>query len=243
MADPPSDPLRARAVIVAAGDSVRMADGAAEAVRKPWLELDGRTVLEASVEAFHRCEEVVEIVIVTHRDDVARAEELVEAVGAFAKVTAVVPGGAERIDSVRNGVRASTTAVDVVAIHDAARPLIEPGIIAHAIRLAAAEGASLVATAVRDTVKRSRDGRHAHETLEREGLWLAQTPQCFAAERFLDLLERADRDGFHPTDDAALWERYVGPVPFVIGGSPNPKITTSADLATVRGLFAARRRS
>jgi len=230
-------------VIVAAGASTRMNDGSEGVVRKPWLELGGRTVLEVSVEAFHRCHEVEEIVLVVHREDVTRVEELVEAGGALAKVAAVVPGGAQRIDSVRSGVLACSSAVDVVAIHDAARPLIEPTTIARAIRLAAAEGASLVGTPVCDTVKRSPDGRQAHETVAREGLWLAQTPQCFLAERFLEVLEKAEQDGFRPTDDAAMWERYMGPVALVDGGSANPKITTPADLAIVRGLFAARRRS
>ncbi|MEW6072211.1 MAG: 2-C-methyl-D-erythritol 4-phosphate cytidylyltransferase [Planctomycetota bacterium] len=233
------DPPRpgARAVIVAAGRSTRMGEGG---VRKPFLDLDGRTLLEVGCAAFAAAQEVAEIVLVVHPSDRARAEALVAARPAFARVTAVVEGGEERIDSVRAGVGAGETRAALVAIHDAARPLVAPATIDRAIRAATTGGASLVAVAVRDTVKHAPDGRAARTTLDRAGLWLAQTPQCFDRARFLDVLARAKREGFRPTDDAALWERYIGPVVLVEGDPANLKITTPADLALARALLAAR---
>ena len=227
----------ALAVLVAAGRSTRMGDGD---VRKPFLRLDGRTVLEVACTAFAHTPEVREIVLVTHPEDLPRIEALVAERAAFAKVTAVVPGGEERIDSVGCGVRAGTLGAPLVAIHDAARPLITPAIIGRALRTAAAQGAALVAVPMRDTVKSSPDGLRVACTIDRASLWLAQTPQCFRRERFLAILDEAARDGHRPTDDSALWERYVGPVPLVEGDPTNLKITTPDDLELARALLAAR---
>jgi 2-C-methyl-D-erythritol 4-phosphate cytidylyltransferase len=123
-ADVPFDG-RASAVLVAAGSSVRMrATGNAPAERKPFLEVGGRTLLELSCAAFDACPIIEELVLVVHPGDVERVRRLAAERRAFAKVRAVVPGGDERADSVRIGVRACTAATDVVAVHDAARPLL-----------------------------------------------------------------------------------------------------------------------
>jgi 2-C-methyl-D-erythritol 4-phosphate cytidylyltransferase len=93
---------------------------------------------------------------------------------------------------------------------------------------------------VRDTVKESADGRRVVRTLDRARLWAAQTPQAFELARFRELCARAAAEGLVPTDDAALWERYVGPVPIVEGEPSNFKITTLEDLELARALFARR---
>jgi 2-C-methyl-D-erythritol 4-phosphate cytidylyltransferase len=223
--------VTAAAVIVAAGASVRMAGAGGS--RKPFLELGGRTVLELSCAAFQRAAGVEELVIVAREEDLERVR------GLAPTAAAVVPGGNERADSVRLGVAAVSLSVDVICVHDAARPLIRTATIERAIAVAAREGASLVAAAMRDTVKRSVSGR-AKETLDRSRLWAAQTPQCFRSELLRDLLQRAERDGFRPTDDSALHERYVGPVPIVEGESTNLKLTTPCDLAIAAAILAER---
>ena len=221
--------VTAAAVIVAAGSSVRMGGA-----RKPFLELGGRTVLERSCAAFQRASGVRELVIVAREEDLERVRELGLA------VAAVVPGGSERADSVRLGVAAVSRAVDVICVHDAARPLIRTETIERAILVAAREGAALVAVPLRDTVKRSASGRSAEETLERSQLWAAQTPQCFRMELLRELLRRAEQDGFRPSDDSALHERYVGPVPIVEGEATNLKLTTPTDLAIAAAILAER---
>ena len=130
--------------------------------------------------------------------------------------------------------------VDVICVHDAARPLIRTATIERAIAVAARQGAALVAVPLRDTVKRSASGHSADETLERSHLWAAQTPQCFRTELLRDLLRRAEQDGFRPTDDSALHERYVGPVPIVEGDAANLKLTTPTDLAIAEAILAER---
>ena len=224
--------VTAAAVIVAAGSSLRM--GGAGGPRKPFLPLGGKTVLELSCAAFQRVTEVRELVIVAREEDLGRVRELV------GSAAAVVPGGSERADSVRLGVEAVSQPVDVICVHDAARPLIRTATIERAIAVAARQGAALVAVPLRDTVKRSASGHSADETLERSHLWAAQTPQCFRTELLRDLLRRAEQDGFRPTDDSALHERYVGPVPIVEGDAANLKLTTPTDLAIAEAILAER---
>jgi 2-C-methyl-D-erythritol 4-phosphate cytidylyltransferase len=231
--------LRATAVLVAAGDSRRMtASGRSE--RKPWLELAGRTILERSCAALDACASVRELVVVAHPDDLERIEALSASCAALGKLGAVVAGGRERADSVRLGARAATGEPDVLAVHDAARPLVRAELVERAIQAAARDGAALLAVPVDDTIKTSEHGRRAESTLERSSLWRAQTPQCFQTEPFLELLERAERDGFRPTDDAALWERYKGPVTIVEGSSTNLKITRAEDLELARAILSSR---
>ena len=133
----------------------------------------------------------------------------------------------------------------MVAIHDAARPLVLPAQIDAVLEAARSHGAALLAMAARDTIKESDDGRHSARTLERERLWIAQTPQAFDRERLLHLLAEADgRPDPHAaravTDDASFWERHVGPVAIVPGDATNMKITGPEDLAIAEALLHAR---
>jgi 2-C-methyl-D-erythritol 4-phosphate cytidylyltransferase len=233
------DPAPTAAVLVAAGSSTRMGP-ATGGERKPFLELAGRTVLEHACAAFDTVPAVTALVIVAHAEDVERLERLSASSPALAKVSAVVPGGATRAESVRLGVRAAPPEAELIAVHDAARALIEPATIELAIATATAQDAALVAIPVRDTLKRSEDGERASETVAREGLWAAQTPQVFRADTLRELTARAEAEDFLPTDDAALWERWVGPVPLVQGEETNLKITTPADLAIAAAILAHR---
>ncbi|HED66572.1 MAG TPA: 2-C-methyl-D-erythritol 4-phosphate cytidylyltransferase [Planctomycetes bacterium] len=231
--DPPAVPPRARAVLVAAGRSTRLGG----TIRKPLIELAGRPLLAHTLDRFAAARTVASIVIVAHGDDLAAVRELAAASPAAAKLVAVVPGGAERTDSVRAGVLAPAPAGDplpLVAIHDAARPFVTPGAIDRVNEAAACDGAAILAIPLRDTIKRSTDGRTTRETLDRSGLFGAQTPQSFHAEPFARLLERALTDDFRPTDDAALWERYLGAVTLVPGEAANYKVTDAADLERAR---------
>jgi 2-C-methyl-D-erythritol 4-phosphate cytidylyltransferase len=234
-------PVFASAVLVAAGSSTRMAAGE----RKPFLRLAGRTVLEHACAAFDAVEAVRELVLVGRADDLGRLEDLRASAPALAKVTAVVAGGVTRTDSVRLGALATSGEADLICVHDAARALVTPEVVAGAVALAAREGASVVAIPARDTIKRGErtaGGARAVETLERDGLWAAQTPQVFRAVEFRALLERAAREGYTPTDDAALWERWVGPVPIAPGDPSNLKLTTAEDLVVAAALLEARSR-
>ncbi len=231
----------AAAVIVAAGNSTRMSRGG---VRKPWLELGGTTILEQTCRAFDAAATVCEIVLVAHEEDVESLQKLAAESSALAKVRGVVPGGAERADSVRIGARWCGFELDVICVHDAARPLIEPATIDATIERAHRDGAALVAIPLRDTVKVAEaGGARVERTLDRDKLYAAQTPQAFRAAEFRSVLDEAEADGFRPTDDAALWERYRGAVSIVEGSPANLKITTPDDLELAEALLASRARN
>src|SRR5688572_9927269 len=190
---------RTLAVLVAAGRSVRMGatrQGATE--KKPFLDLGGVPVLLRAAQALAAAPSVRWIVAVVAEEDQERARACLHGVP---KLAAVVPGGAERSDSVRAGARWSGPALphgeaELVLVHDGARPLVTVAVIEAVIGLARELGAAIAAVPLADTLKRSRDGRVAEETVERAGLWRAQTPQAFDAGRFRAALERAEREGF-----------------------------------------------
>lgn len=233
----------ATAILLAAGRSERMAVRAAEGaepVRKPFLEIEGRSVLEHTCDAFRRARRVRDIVLVVHASDVARVRALAGSSPALAKVVHVVIGGEQRTDSVRAGVSAAPEDSELLAVHDVARLLVRPELIDTAIGVAAARGACVVAAPVTDTIKTSVDGRSSESTLDRAVLWSAQTPQVFETKLLARLLTEAERESFSPTDDAALHERYVGPVPLVEGDRHNLKLTTPEDLVVCAALLRAR---
>ena len=245
-----SSPAATRAVLVAAGSSRRMAG--AGGAKKPLVDLGGRTVLERACARFAGVPGLVEIVVLAHPDDRDEVERLLARMDANRAETGagaapaihVVPGGAERADSVRIGCELDTgTSVDLVCIHDAARPFVRPGAVAAVVAAAQRDGGALLAVPVRDTLKRSDDGERVADTVDRSHLWAAQTPQVFERGRFLECLASAARDGLAPTDDAALWERYVGPVTIVPGSPTNFKITGPDDLELARALVASLEKS
>jgi 2-C-methyl-D-erythritol 4-phosphate cytidylyltransferase len=240
-----SEKTSVSAVLLAAGGSTRMSgpgqpgpDGSGE--RKPFLVLEGRTVIEHACAAFDRAASVREIVIVGHRDDLERLRQMARTCPSMRKVKRIVAGGELRSDSTRAGVEAVAEGTILVAIHDVARPLVSAELIERAVSVAAARGAAVVATPVTNTIKTSSDGEHAERTLDRSVLWGAQTPQVFTTVVFRELLAKARAEGFRPTDDAALHEKYLGPVPIVRGDPHNLKITTPEDLVLAAAILRNR---
>lgn len=235
--------VRAAVVIVAAGSSTRM-QRTADGVRKPQMLLEGVPILERTCAVFDAIPDVHEVILVAHPDDVATYEQWTLDKPALDKVRAIVPGGKQRADSVRAGVFWCGFDVQVIAVHDAARPLVRPETVQQALRTAQREGAALVAVPVTDTLKEadvSREtGARAVRTVDRRKLWSAQTPQVFDAMALRELVKDAAEEGFAPTDDSALWERAHGPVPLVRGESTNLKITTPTDLEIAAAILRMR---
>lgn len=208
-------------------------------VPKVFLSIAGETILRRSAAALLAADGVGELVAVVAPGQEARVRAELAPFGD--RLRDVVAGGAERTDSVRAGVAATSPGADVILVHDAARPFVRPARVAEVARVAADRGAALLAVPVRDTIKTSRNGREVSGTLDRSLLWAAQTPQGFDAERLRRVLARAEADRFRPTDEAGLFERYEGAVPLVEGDPDNVKITTPADLALGEALLAARK--
>jgi 2-C-methyl-D-erythritol 4-phosphate cytidylyltransferase len=150
-----------------------------------------------------------------------------------------VSGGAERQDSMQAGLASLPVAIEWIAVHDAARCLVDPSDVGRVLDAAIETGAAILGERVRDTVKRVVDGRIV-ETPERAGLWAAQTPQVFRRDWLEAATAAAARAGRRATDDSALVEAAGHPVAMVEAVFPNPKITRPEDLAFARVLLEAR---
>jgi 2-C-methyl-D-erythritol 4-phosphate cytidylyltransferase len=216
------------AIIVAAGSSQRMGG-----IDKLLAPLAGRPVIGHSLAVFAaqpRIEAMAVVVSPANEGPIrALADEL-------ARGAIVVLGGTRRRDSVANGLDALAHC-DYVLVHDGARPLVTAEMIDAALDGAIQSGASLCAVPVSDTVKRAAEDGLVAGTVNRERLWLAQTPQAFRTEVLRRAHAAHDVDA---TDDAALVELIEEPVRLVMGSSENLKITTPSDLALAAAILASR---
>lgn len=198
---------------------------------KQLLDLGGRPLLARSVSVFDAHPRVSEIVVVLPAEHVAAGESLVGPMRCRARFVA---GGARRQDSVRRGLDALSRDLDIVLVHDAARPFADRALVDRVIAAAETAGAAVPAIPARDTVKRvNRDDQVVRETIAREEIWLAQTPQGFRR----DVLARAIAAGSEiaaATDEATLVERAGHAVRVVAGDERNVKITTADDLERAR---------
>jgi 2-C-methyl-D-erythritol 4-phosphate cytidylyltransferase len=220
------------AILVAAGRGERMGGQRPKA----FLPLAGRPLLLRAAEAFEAAPEVEAIVAVVPASDQREARDLL---ASLRKVTAVVPGGATRQDSVRAGLAALPDGFDgIVLVHDAARALVATALISSVARAAAETGAAIPVLPLVDTIKRVRDGL-LQETLDRAELAAAQTPQGVRRALLEEALDRAARDGVTVTDEAMAVERLGRPVAAVTGSPRNLKITTPHDLRWAEMLLAS----
>jgi 2-C-methyl-D-erythritol 4-phosphate cytidylyltransferase/2-C-methyl-D-erythritol 2,4-cyclodiphosphate synthase len=218
--------MNVTAIIAAAGAGRRL--GAA--VPKQLLDLGGRSMLERSVNAFASHPRVRDVVVAMPADLLARGSAWLRGSGSHVHVVA---GGARRQDSVANAFDAVPPDAEIILVHDAARPFVSADVISRAIDAAAAHGAAIAAMPAHDTVKRVA-GTIIAETLPRESIYLAQTPQAFRRDVLRDAVALG-RAGAGGTDEAALAEQAGHTVHVVEGDAANVKITTNADLDAARG--------
>lgn len=220
-------------LIPAAGMGRRM--GAA--VNKQYLPLNGRPILAHTIALFEAHPLIDRIYVITPAEEFEQCRREVLEPNAFAKVAPLVAGGAERQDSVRNGLQACAAETDdIVLIHDGVRPLLQPALIDKLVERVSEQGACLVGVPVKDTIKRVVDGR-IEGTPDRSCLWQAQTPQAFRYGQIVAAYEQAQQDNFRGTDDASLVERLGQSVTVVAGSYRNIKITTPEDLLLARAFL------
>jgi 2-C-methyl-D-erythritol 4-phosphate cytidylyltransferase/2-C-methyl-D-erythritol 2,4-cyclodiphosphate synthase len=219
-------------VIVVAGGRGQRLGGA---IPKQLLDLGGRTILQRSVAAFDRHHATRSLVVVLPPDLVGFGPTLV---GETTRPCQYVAGGGRRQDSVRAGLAALPSEIDRVLIHDAARPFADAALIDRVIGAVERTGAVVPAVLSRDTVKRVATGqRLVSETIPRDEIWLAQTPQGFRRS-VLDDAVALGASGVDATDEAMLAERAGHRVEVVQGDERNMKITTADDLAAARAMLA-----
>jgi 2-C-methyl-D-erythritol 4-phosphate cytidylyltransferase / 2-C-methyl-D-erythritol 2,4-cyclodiphosphate synthase len=225
--------MRCWGLIVAGGQGRR----SGRATPKQYVSLLHRPLLWWSLAAFEQCPSVEGVVLVLTPEGIAPVRSQLGS-WAFHKVQQLCVGGTERVDSVEAGLAQLPAGVELVAIHDAARPLITVSLIETVVALAAREGAALPALPLRETIKQS-DGLRVQQTLDRRALFAAQTPQTFR----VDLIRRAyaNRDrAARVTDDAQLVEQLGYTVHLTEGDPENLKITLSQDWTMAEHLLQRR---
>jgi len=210
-------------VIVAAGTSQRMAG-----INKLFASLRGKPLLAWSVDTCQRYSLVQQIVLVLNDEDLVRGQKLKKERG-WSKVT-LCPGGVRRQDSVREGLK-QIRGCDLVMIHDGARPFLTPDLIEDGLKVVGGTEAAVAAVPVKDTIKLAAGDRLVGETLQRDRLWAAQTPQIFSFNVINGAYENLVAE---VTDDAAAVERLGYKVQLYIGDYKNIKVTTAEDLALAR---------
>ncbi len=212
-----------RVVIGAGGIGSRMNAN----VPKQFLLIEGKTILERTVEKFYKNAFVDEIVVVTNKAYLDFTENLFA--GLTHKPIYVIAGGESRQDSIYEGLKflegKSIASDDIIVIHDAARPYLSETLMEDSIEAAYNYGAATAAIIPKDTIRNKSGG-----TLVRSELYCVQTPQSFRAEVIREAYNSAFADGFHGTDDAGLVERIGFKVAVVKGEEQNIKITTKEDL-------------
>ncbi len=219
------------AIIAAGGRGARMGGDRP----KQLLSLGGVTILQRSVDAFDRCRQVDEIVLVVPPELATDSASVFRPEGTPVRVVA---GGIRRQDSVARGFDASSLSSEIIVVHDAARPLCPTKLIVRTIEAAARHGAAIAALPAQDTVKQRAvgDDRFVGRTLARQCIVLAQTPQAFRREVLAEAVGLGRR-GVEATDEAVLAERAGHRVVLVAGDPMNIKITTERDLSIARRLL------
>ena len=227
------------AIVLAAGRGRRMGTKTA----KQYLELQGKPVLAYALEVFEQSSVIDDILLITGEDHIDYCKkEICEKYG-IKKVSAVVPGGKERYESVWKAlcILKERGQAGYVMIHDGARPFLTEDILERVYRQVQTYKACVVGMPVKDTIKLIDKAGQITESPDRSFVWQAQTPQAFAMPLIIEAFEKQMKeDCSHITDDAMVVERQMGvPVYMVEGSYRNIKITTPEDLMIAQALLRA----
>lgn len=237
---------RCTAIVLAAGSGRRMKSD----VAKQYLPLGGRPLIWYALHAIEESSVIDDCILVACQEDILNGyvrEEIVERFG-FHKVTSIVPGGAERYDSVYNALQAikETGTAGYVFIHDGARPFLTEEILERCLAEVEKTGACVAGMPVKDTIKIADADCYARQTPDRNTLWQIQTPQVFervlitkAYEKLMQEKEHLAAAGVKITDDAGVVELLMDrPVKLVEGSYRNIKVTTPEDIAVAEAFLA-----
>lgn len=210
------------AILVAAGNSQRMGFDKLAAL------LDGKPVLAHSLQVFMDCDAITEILVICPPE---RFELLDQTT--FTKPVRRIDGGAERHLSVANGLAATSPNSQFIAVHDAARPLVSQPDILATLDAAKKHGAASLARRVTETLKRTDEHDFTLSPVSRENLWFIETPQIFRTELIQSAYANVIKEGIIVTDETSALETLSLKTQLIPSTSPNPKITTPADLQSI----------
>ncbi|HWB03284.1 MAG TPA: 2-C-methyl-D-erythritol 4-phosphate cytidylyltransferase [Verrucomicrobiales bacterium] len=217
-------------LIVAAGSATRMG------FDKLLAPLAGEPVILRTLRAFETCPDIDDIHVVSSAERGALIADLAAKAG-LTKLRSLIPGGTERHLSVWNGLQALPDDCELVAVHDGARPLIDPSQITRCIHKAADTGAAATARRVTETLKRANPDGQVLESIDREGVWVMETPQVFRLSLLRAAYAEIIDSGASVTDEVSAVERAGCAVWLVENFTPNPKITLPGDLETAERLL------
>jgi 2-C-methyl-D-erythritol 4-phosphate cytidylyltransferase/2-C-methyl-D-erythritol 2,4-cyclodiphosphate synthase len=223
--------MSAAAIIPAAGIGTRMKLDQP----KQFHQLNGIPILLHTINAFITNSHISTIVVVVPADWVEKTTDLLaEYINKPTEIT-VVSGGKRRQDSVLAGLDVINETIDIVLVHDGARPLVSQAVIDRCYRAAVINGAAIAAVPVKDTLKKGDESSLVIDTVDRQGLWHAQTPQAARRELLTEAFRHtAERD---VTDEASLLQLAGIPVTLVAGSETNIKITRQEDLELAETLM------
>jgi 2-C-methyl-D-erythritol 4-phosphate cytidylyltransferase len=213
--------MKVSAIIPAAGSGERFGE------EKQFKLLAGRPLFFHTLKLFLQSDYIDEIIVAVPSANVDSTHRDVLSMSA-GKPVKVVAGGTRRQDSVKNGIDVSDSDSTLVCIHDAARPFVTENLIQRSISACEFADGAVVGIPSKDTVKFSENGL-VKETLDREKIWLSQTPQCFHKNKLLQALYYAETENLTGTDESALMEAMGFSIKLVEGDSNNFKITTKDD--------------
>ncbi len=225
--------LKTIALITAAGKGQRMQSE----IPKQYLCLGDKPILVHTLQVFEECLAVDGIYLIVPQDQMAMVQKDIVERYQFKKVLKLVRGGKMRQLSVWNGLQAIRSGCSIVVVHDGVRPFISCRLIEQSIEEAQKNGAAVVGVPAKDTVKRILEGKKV-QTLQREEIWLAQTPQSFQFSLLKKAYQKAQQEDILGTDDASLVEGLGHPITLIKGDYSNIKITTPEDLAWAESFFS-----
>jgi 2-C-methyl-D-erythritol 4-phosphate cytidylyltransferase len=214
------------AIIVAAGLGTRMG----RTLSKQYLMLDNKPILVHTLKIFEKASTVDQIIVVVPNQDISYVRQEIIEFYEISKIQRVISGGKERQDSVNNGLKEIPSSTDIVLIHDGVRPFVSEDLINISVTTALEKGAVTLGVPVKDTIKSADANGLVSGTLQRDTLWLTQTPQVFKNEIIQEAYKKAYDHGYYGTDDASLVERMGVNVAMIKGSYDNIKITTPDDL-------------
>ena len=221
-------------ILPAAGKSTRFRDKE----KKPFAALDGRPVWLRTAELFVSRDDVCQCILVIDPSDEEMVRRKYGANMAFLNIS-LVHGGSERFESVSNALKILKDEVDFVAIHDSVRPCVTTELIDKVFQQAVKSGAAILALGMTDSLKRGSSNEPVviEQSLPRERLWLAQTPQVFSKELLVKAFKNVPKGA---TDDSQVVEATGATVSIVVGSSSNIKITTRDDLFLADAILKSR---
>lgn len=225
------------ALIVAAGKGTRMGMN----TNKQYIKICDKPILAHTISLFQESDLINEIILVVPPTDIDYCKENIKDYFGFSKISAIVPGGSERQESVYNGLLNLNKKCEIVVIHDGARPFANETMLLESVQAATSYGAAIIAVPVKDTVKFADANLFVKETVKRDKLWSVQTPQVFKKDIIINSHEWAIKHKFIGTDDSILAEQ-IGISPKIITGSySNIKITTKEDLLMAESIITSKK--